>query len=122
MGVIDDGIRNGIFKEDSTRLQNAILHDGLKKRCTEDALKTVCDVIIGVTGNPRMKALGNAMKERLVAGKYCVCVTALPQLPLLFIYHFTSESVRDCIDVVERSSLTHELVDVWPSATHACFL
>ena len=84
-GVIDEGIKNGIFKEDSTRLQNAILHDGLKKRCTEDALKAVCDVIIGVAGNPRMKALGKTMKERLVAGKYCVCVTALPQLPLLII-------------------------------------
>ena len=79
MGVIDEGIKNRILREDSTKLQNEILHDCLKKRCTDDALRAVCDVIIGVTGNPRMRALGEDIKRRLVAGiycKWCACVHA----------------------------------------------
>ena len=79
MGVIDDGIKSRILREGSTRLQNEILHDCLKKRCTDDALRAVCDVIIGVTGNPRMRAFGVDIKKRLVAGIYgkcCVCVHA----------------------------------------------
>ena len=74
--VIDGGVRNRILREDSTKLQNEILHDCLKKRCTDDALRAVCGVIIGVTGNPRMRALGEDIKRRLVAGKRCVCVCA----------------------------------------------
>ena len=70
MGVIDEGIKNKILREDSTKLQNEILHDCLKRRCTDDALRAVCDVIIGVSGNPRMKAFGEDIK-RLVAGIYC---------------------------------------------------
>ena len=73
MGVIDEGTVNTIFREDSTKLQNEILHDYLKKNCTDDALRAVCDVIIGVSANPRMRALGEAMKERLVTGKWCAC-------------------------------------------------
>ena len=79
MGVIDEGIKNRILKEDSTKLQNEILHNCLKKRCTDDALRAVCDVIIGVTGNPRIRALGEDIKRRLVAGiycKWCACVHA----------------------------------------------
>ena len=71
MGVIDEGIKNRILREDSTKLQNEILHDCLKKRCTDDALRAVCGVIIGVTGNPRMRALGEDIKKRLMAGIYC---------------------------------------------------
>ena len=100
MGAIDEGIKNRILREDSTKLQNEILHDSLKKRCTDDALRAVCDVIIGVTGNPRMRALGEAMKERLVAGKWgiCLCVHAyavclLPLLCQVVSPPFTSESV-----------------------------
>ena len=74
IGAIDEGIKNRILREDSTKLQNEILHNCLKKRCTDDALRAVCDVIIGVSGNPRMRALGEDCKKRLVAGKWCVCV------------------------------------------------
>ena len=88
MDVIDEGIKNRILKEDSTKLQNEILHDCLKKRCTDDALRAVCDVIIGVTGNPRMRALGEDIKRRLVAGiycKWCACVHAcVPCMCALF--------------------------------------
>ena len=69
MEVIDDGDKNIIFREDSTKLQNEILYNCLKKKCTDVALRDVCDVIIGVSGNPRMRALGEDIKERLVAGK-----------------------------------------------------
>ena len=73
-GVIDEGIKSIILREGGTKLQNKILHDCLKKRCTDDALRAVCDVIIGVSGNPRMRALGVDIKKRLMAGKWCVCV------------------------------------------------
>ena len=38
-----------------------------------DALKIVCDVMIGVAGNPKMAALGADMQQRLEAGNSCVC-------------------------------------------------
>ena len=76
IGVIDEGVKNQILSEDSTKLQNKILHDCLKKSCTDDALRAVCDVIIGVYGNPRMRALGEDIKKTLVAGKGSVCVHA----------------------------------------------
>ena len=71
MGVIDEGIKNRIFREDSPKLQNVILHNCLKNMCTDVTLRAVCDVIIGVRGNPRMRALGEDIKKRLVAGIYC---------------------------------------------------
>ena len=71
MGVIDEGVKSRVLREDSTKLQNEILHNCLKKRCTDDALRAVCDVIIGVSGNPRMKAFGEDIKKRLVAGISC---------------------------------------------------
>ena len=74
MGVIDDGIKNRILTKFNTKLQNEILHESLTKRCTDDALKAVCDVIIGVVGNPRMRALGEDMKKGLAAGEWCACV------------------------------------------------
>ena len=72
--VIDDDIKNRILREDSTRLQNEILHDCLKTRCTDDALKAVCDVVIRVAGNPRMTALGEAMLRELDTSVVCACV------------------------------------------------
>ena len=73
-GLIDDGIKNRIFGNYSTRLQNEILHDCLKTRCTDNALKTVCDVVIRVAGNTKMTALGKAMLRELETGKCCVHV------------------------------------------------
>ena len=73
-GVIDDGIKNKILGEFSTRLQNEMLHDCLKTRCTDIALKAVCEVIIQVAGNPKMTALGEAMLRELETGKCSVCV------------------------------------------------
>lgn len=46
----------------------------LKDKCTEDALTTVYEIIIAEKGNPKMNALGEAMKEKLETGKNFVCV------------------------------------------------
>ena len=73
-GIIDKGDQRGIEIELNPDRKNQILHACLMKKCTDDALKIVCDVIIGVAGNPRMKALGKDMMKRLETGKWCVSV------------------------------------------------
>ena len=73
-GIIDKGDQRGIEIELNPDRKNQILHACLMKKCTDDALKIVCDVIIGVAGNPRMKALGKDMMKRLETGKWCVCL------------------------------------------------
>ena len=77
--VIDEGDQKRIAMEHNRIKRNQILHECLMKKCTNDALKTVCDVMIGVPGNPRMAALGYVMKKRLEMGKWSalVCVAAL---------------------------------------------
>ncbi len=72
-GIIDEGDQSKIATEENPNRKNQILHACLMKKCTDDALKTVCDVIIGVAGNPRMTALGKDIIKRLIDGK-CVCV------------------------------------------------
>ena len=52
--------------------QNQILYKCLRRRCTKEALMAVCEVIITVQSNPRMKGLGKDMK-RVLEGKCCVC-------------------------------------------------
>ena len=73
-GIIDKGDQRGIAMELNPDKKNQILHECLLKKCTNDALKTVCDVIIGVAGNPKMTALGKDMMIRLKAGKWCLCL------------------------------------------------
>ena len=70
--IIDEGDQREISVLHNPNEKNEILHLRLMKKCTNDALKTVCDVMIGVAGNPKMAALGADMKKRLEAGKYCV--------------------------------------------------
>ena len=72
-GIIDAGDRQAIAMEHNPFMKNRILLTCLKKKCTDDALRTVCDVMIGVPSIPRMAALGNDMKRRLEMGKWCVC-------------------------------------------------
>ena len=45
--------------------QNQTLHDCLRGRCTKEALMAVCEVIIAVQINPRMKDLGEIMRKML---------------------------------------------------------
>ena len=73
-GIIDRGDQNGIAMELNPDRKNQILHACLMKKCTNDALKIVCDVIIGVAGNPRMKDLGKDVMKRLETGKWCACL------------------------------------------------
>lgn len=67
--IIDDGDQNEISNERNPMLKNEILFKHLKNKCTKDALSKVCDVMIEVPGNPKMKALGEDMKKRLETGK-----------------------------------------------------
>ena len=73
-GIIPVGIRDTILKTDCPKLQNECLHAYLMKTCTDDALKTACDVITGVRGNTRMQTLGKEMKRKLETG---VCAASL---------------------------------------------
>ena len=66
--IIDRGDLRTISRNPNPRQQNEYLHLCLKDKCTEGAFKTVCDVISSVQGNPKMKALGAAMKRSLETG------------------------------------------------------
>ena len=66
--IIDEGDLKTISRNPNPRQQNEYLHLCLKKKCTKGAFRTVCDVISSVQGNPKMKALGAAMKRRLETG------------------------------------------------------
>ena len=75
--IINEGAKRDITSTRDPRLQNQELHLCLKKRCTPDALMTVCDIMMAVGGNPNMLALGEAIKRKLVTGVcVCVCVCA----------------------------------------------
>ena len=69
--IITEGDQRTITMTMDRTQQNKFLHLYLRK-CTEDAFRRVCDIISGVKGNPKMSALGTAMKRRLLTGK-CVC-------------------------------------------------
>ena len=79
--VINRGDQKTITRTEDPIEQNKFLHLYLKEKCTEDAFHLVCDIISGVKGNPKMSALGAAMKWRLKTGNFihvcvCVCVCA----------------------------------------------
>ena len=65
--IIPQSVQVDISKESSPKQQNQILHAGLKKSCTEEALMRTCDIIIA-EGNPRMRRLGVDMKIYLQTG------------------------------------------------------
>ncbi len=69
--IISDGVRESIVKADSPRHRSEILHEHLKRTCTEEAFRTVCSIIAFVRGNPKMSALGKDMQRSLESG---VCV------------------------------------------------
>ena len=71
--IIDRGDLKNITQNANPDQKNQILHLALKWKCTDKALMDACDIIIAVKGNPKMTALGEAMKEVLVASK-CMCV------------------------------------------------
>ena len=63
--IIPRGVQERISKADRPEERNEILFDWLHRTCTKEALMDVCDIIIAVKGNPKMKELGQAMKGRL---------------------------------------------------------
>ena len=73
-GIIDEVDQKVIVIEHNPNKRNQLLHECLMKKCTNDALRTICDVMIAVPSNPRMAALGNDMRRRVEMGKWCVCV------------------------------------------------
>lgn len=104
-GIISDGDLAMISRSLGMTLQNGVLHSCLKNKCTVEALMEVCDMIIAVKGNPKMKRLGEDMKNKL-AGKYCVCVSSV--ILILLDDSSTLCEVCMCIGVCVRS-----VCDVW---------
>ena len=66
--IIDEGDKRDITSTKNPRRQNQELHLSLRRKCTLDALMTVCDIMTAVRGNPNMLALGEAIKRRLETG------------------------------------------------------
>ena len=101
--IINRGDQRRITKTEDPTEQNEFLHLYLKEKCTEDAFHLVCDIISGVKGNPKMSALGTAMKRRLATGN-CVCVCACV-CACVCVY------VRTCLHVLARTiGVSHECV------------
>ena len=71
--IISDGVMSQVEATWSPQQQNEILHDHLLKASTTKSLITTCDIISQVEGNPKMRALGEEMKNELEIGK-CVYV------------------------------------------------
>ena len=82
--IISDGDRITISTTQGMTLQNEHLLSYLKKSCDKEALMEVCDVIVAVKGNRRMKALGKEMQKRAgILLCACVCVVSYVILRLL---------------------------------------
>ena len=69
-GIIPNGVLTAVNEKRDATIQNQILFAHLEKTSTKDSLVTVCEVIIAVPGNPRMRALGEDMKSKLLC-KLC---------------------------------------------------
>ena len=73
--IIADGDVKTIFGHTGKKLQNQILHEVLKKKCTDKTFKVACEVIIGADpSNAVMVQLAEDMKRSLESytGKWCV--------------------------------------------------
>ena len=66
--VISRDVQERISKADKPEERSKILQNCLQRTCTNKSLMAVCDIIIAVSGNPRMRDLGKAMKRRLHVG------------------------------------------------------
>ena len=69
-GIISDGVRKEVRRTTSAREQNELLHLCLKKSSTKESLLKVCNVMIAIQGNPRMKQFGEDLKGTL-EGRCC---------------------------------------------------
>ena len=68
--IISDGDVETIRDMKENIQRNQFLHAHMKAKCTTEALMKVCDAIISVRGNPRMKQLGQVMKDKLAGNPY----------------------------------------------------
>ena len=64
-GIINDSAVTTIQESNDARRNGQYLHGYLVRTCDEESLVKVCDIIIAVQGNPKMKKLGKDMKEML---------------------------------------------------------
>ena len=75
--IIGDGDLTNIIRTAGSTQKNRILHFYLLQNCDVDALMEVCEVMVAVKGNPKMKRLGNdvksALKGKLCALHACIC-------------------------------------------------
>ena len=112
-GIIDGGDLTNITKTSGERGQNAILHDCLLQKCTEEALMKACKIIVA-RDHPRMKQLGELMKSKLdgvwaithACTSVCASCVLDPVIVLLSLRLFTRCSCRHgrlsvwCVSVV----------------------
>ena len=59
-----------ISQSNNPRQNIQLLYGHLRRTCDKDSFMTVCDIIIGVEGNQRMKKLGKDMKTMLASELY----------------------------------------------------
>ena len=64
-GIINDSAITTIQQSNDARSNGQYLHDYLMRTCDKESLVKVCDIIIAVQGNPKMKSLGKDMKDML---------------------------------------------------------
>ena len=67
--VISHDVMERISRTVDSEEKNEIMHDFLQRACTEEDLMVVCDILVAVRGNPKMRDLGENMKRRLHTGK-----------------------------------------------------
>ena len=70
--IIGDGDLTTITRTPGSTQKNSILHDCLLHKCDKDALMEICEVMIAVKGNPKMKRLGEEMKSALESKLYAL--------------------------------------------------
>ena len=71
--IITDGDQSDVTSKGDKKQQNEFLHTLLRDKCTTEALMTVCDLVIAVRGNPKMRRFGEDLKRALDTG---VCLSA----------------------------------------------
>ena len=106
--IISDGVRESIEKADGRRRRSEILHEYLKRTCTEEAFRTVCGIIASVRGNPKMSALGKDMQRRLESG-VCVCRSICTHF-----FHSCHLLPPCTVSMCVQVCLAEEDTDSWP--------
>ena len=107
--IITDGVFTEVRREPDATRQNEILYEHLETTSTWEALMTVCDVIIAVRGNPRMKRFGEDMK-RMLKGEWC----ARPHMHTACMCSVCTCTAHPTSVSSLQSALDGNLVQKWP--------